>query len=113
VIVADPGSLRTRRWQLHKAGDHSLCRQCAVVRGAVRPGDAVPVADPVGELRLLSGALMGAYLADRGNAVLAREARMTLVALIEAADAKPRDDELTRLFADLEAAGVPAPAGHS
>ncbi len=67
----------------HKAGDHSLCKRCAVKRAGpeiIKPAE--PVADAEAGLRLLAGQLTAAYSADPGNALLARELRMTLQALM-------------------------------
>lgn len=99
--MADPGSVRSRRYRLHKAGDHSLCVRCAVLRAD--PGvvaEAVPVTDPAAGLRLLAGQLTVAYGADMGNALLARELRMTLQAL-QASGERSVDGELEDLFAEL------------
>lgn len=61
---------------------------------------AVQVADPVAALRELAGQLAQAYGADSANALLARELRMTLQALIPQ---KPgnSDDDLSELFAEF------------
>ena len=72
-----------RRARAHKAGDHSLCIRCAVKRAdPAVVSAAVPVTDPVEGLRALAGQLTAAYGADMGNALLARELRMTLQALM-------------------------------
>lgn len=101
--MADSGALRVRRARMHKAGDHSLCRRCAVVRdGAAVTLAAVPDApglDALEELRALAGLLAAAYRADPGNALLARELRMTLQALM--AGAGKADGDLTRFLAAL------------
>jgi hypothetical protein len=83
--MADDGATRTRRWKLHKAGDHSLCRRC----DARRPLAAVPAAgtlaprgiDPAVSLRALAERLEAAHTEDPGNALLARELRVTLQAI--------------------------------
>jgi hypothetical protein len=71
------------------------------------PRLVVPVAaqvqqvdDPVAALRQLAAQLTGAYRTDPGNALLARELRMTLQALIPQ---KPgtSDDDLSELFAEF------------
>ena len=98
--MADPGSLRTQRYRLHKAGDHSLCVRCAVQRADPRVLAAEPVTDATAGLRLLAGQLAAAYGTDTGNALLARELRMTLQALLSGG--KP-DDDLAGLFAELGA----------
>ena len=102
-FLADPGSLRVRRHRAHKAGDHSLCVRCAVLRAdpGVTAG-AAPVTDPAGGLRLLAGQLTAAYSADTGNALLARELRMTLQALM-GTGRDSVDNELAGLFAELRA----------
>ena len=98
--MADSDALRMRRSRRHKAGDHSLCRRCSVLRADPEvTAAAVPVTDAVAGLQLLAGQLTAAYGADTGNALLARELRMTLQALMQG---KP-DDELARLFAELGA----------
>src|SRR5258707_1115830 len=97
--MADSGALRVRRAKAHKAGDHSLCVRCA----AVRPVTADPegVADAEAELRQLAGLLAVAYRAQPENALLARELRMTLQALLPAAGGQTLDGELDDLFAGL------------
>ncbi len=92
-----------RRSRAHKAGDHSLCKRCAVLRAdpaVVRT--AVPVTDPAAGLRLLAGQLTAAYGADPGNALLARELRMTLQALM--APAGSVDGELAEFLAGFSQA---------
>jgi hypothetical protein len=101
--LADSGALRVRRARAHKAGDHSLCVRCAVLRAApdvIR--EAVPVADPEQGLRVLAGQLTAAYRADPGNALLARELRMTLQALM--APAGSVDGELAEFLAGFSQA---------
>jgi hypothetical protein len=103
--VADSEALRSRRKRAHAAGDHSLCRRCAAVRGESLPAvvpeiSRVPVADPKAALRELARQLADAYSADPANALLARELRMTLQALIPAGKPKA-DDEIEDLFASL------------
>lgn len=105
--MADSGALRVRRARAHKAGDHSLCRRCAAVRGDAAPAlsalpPAGPVAklDPAAELRELAAELHAAYRADTSNAVLARELRATLVALMPK-DAGKANAALGKLFAAL------------
>ena len=105
--MADSGSLRTRRYRAHRAGDHSLCKHCAALRGVAaappaQEGRDLP-ADDLGKLRWLAGQLAEAYRADPGNALLARELRMTLQALMPQKGGNA-DDELAGLFAELGAA---------
>jgi hypothetical protein len=88
--MADSGSLRTKRWQLHKAGDHSLCRRGCVKPPAetlaVVPDPGAPV-DVRESLAALARRLEAAHVADPANAVVARELRATLLAL-------PPEDEV-------------------
>ena len=99
--MADSGALRVRRARLHKGGDHSLCVRCVVQRADPVAAKAEPLPDdPVSGLRLLAGQLAAAYGRDTGNALLARELRMTLQALIPA-EGKQADGDLDELFAAL------------
>ena len=103
--MADSGALRVRRTRAHKAGDHSLCRRCAVVKPAVVPDLPVgsgEVTDAPLELRQLAWRMAEAHRADPGNAILGRELRMTLQALIPKGEEKP-DADLTGLFGALQA----------
>ena len=82
--MADTGAERQRRYKAHKAGNHQWCRHLASVPAVTV---SVPTAgsddlDPVVELAQLAGDALAAYRADRGNAQLLREARMTLQALM-------------------------------
>jgi hypothetical protein len=96
----DSEALRSRRYRLHKAGNHSLCRRCDAVAnrgGAVsvvaemRPAET-DGADPMARLAEL---LMAAYEANPSDALLARELRMTLQAL---APVERVDGELAELL---------------
>ena len=86
--MADSGALRVRRARAHKAGDHSLCRRCAAVRGeaaplaSVEPFPAVVTLDAEAEMRRLALRLAQAHEGEPANALLARELRMTLRELI-------------------------------
>jgi hypothetical protein len=80
--LADSDALRMRRSRAHRRGDHSLCRSCAALKLVAPPVDAAPVADPVAEMRRLAARVVAAHEKDPGNANLAREARMTLQALM-------------------------------
>lgn len=107
--MADSGALRVRRARAHKAGDHSLCRRCAVVRGdAPQPVTALPSPapgahlDPAAEMRQLALRLIAAHEADAANTLLARELRMTLHELLPK-DAGKADADLTGLFDALQA----------
>jgi hypothetical protein len=96
---------------MHKAGDHSLCRRCAAVRGGLeRPGllaslpPPVPEAelDPKAEMRRLAARMAAAHEADPSNAVLGAELRKTLLELMPKNAGKP-DADLTGLFSVLQA----------
>ena len=95
--MADSGALRVRRSRAHKAGDHSLCKRCAVLKLAEAPPDVPPVTDPMSEMRLLAGRVALAHVRDPGNALLARELRMTLQALMGPGETV--DSELAEMFA--------------
>jgi len=98
--MADSDALRTRRRRAHAAGDHSLCKRCAAVRIEAE-GEEIP-ADDAGKLRWLAAGLARAYKADPGNALLARELRMTLQALLGRGDGpEGRDRDLDELFAEF------------
>ena len=101
--MADSDALRSRRKRAHAAGDHSLCKRCAVRRMPIAPEGRDPPADDLGKLRWLAGQLAEAYRADPGNALLARELRMTLQALMPQKGGQA-DDELAGLFAELGSA---------
>jgi hypothetical protein len=96
-ILADSGSLRVRRSRAHKAGDHSLCKRCAVLKLAEVPPDVPPVDDPRAEMRRLAARVVLAHERDPGNANLARETRMTLQALMGPGEAV--DGDLAEMFA--------------
>ena len=95
--MADSEAVRSRRKRAHAAGDHSLCRNCAALKLAAPPADSSPVADPMAEMRLLAGRVVAAHEKDPGNANLAREARMTLQALMGPGEAV--DSDLAEMFA--------------
>jgi len=107
--MADSEALRSRRKRAHAAGDHSLCRMCD--GGAPRQAalsvaaDADPCADPAGELAALAGRLAAAHRAAPGNALLARELRITLLTL-DGGNAAPAPDEVDRIRAEWEAGGA-------
>ena len=103
MTVADSDAVRSQRYRLHKAGDHSLCKRCAVLRrAAIAPEGRGFPPDDLGKMRWLAGQLAEAYAADPGNALLARELRMTLQALIGGGGQRA-DDDLAGLFAELGA----------
>lgn len=100
--MADPVALRVRRSRLHKAGDHSLCKRCAVVRGEgapLAPVRGLPPArlDAAAELRALAARLAAAHERDPANALLARELRATLLAIPEERPAGNVMDELRQM----------------
>jgi hypothetical protein len=84
--MADDGATRTRRWKVHKRGDHHLCGpRCDALSVAVTapvPGDVGdgPV-DVDAALERQARRLEAACEAAKGNAVLERELRATLLAL--------------------------------
>ena len=95
LTMADSGSLRVKRHRLHAAGDHHLCRHLpaapvAAVDVSSAEGADPEDFDPKAEMRELAVRLRDAHQADRGNAILARELRATLLAL---AGMGPGDDE--------------------
>lgn len=103
--MADSDALRAKRARRHKAGDHSLCKHPPVAQSPPEGQEGSPplaaVIDPMQELRELAARLVAAHEADPGNALLARELRMTLQALT--GGGKPADDDLESLFAELSA----------
>jgi hypothetical protein len=112
--MADSGSLRTRRWQHHKAGDHHLCREgCGARRGLPRTEqvDLGPAEnfDAQVTLRDLARQLWGACQAQPSNALLARELRNTLVLLLPA-PAAGLDAEFAQLMRVLSS---PVPASET
>jgi hypothetical protein len=95
--MADSSAVRNRRYRLHKAGDHTLCRHGPVVCDPVAPAQpAEGAVDPAAELEGLARRLAVAHVADPGNAALARELRITLQALA-AAEPDGADDPLEEL----------------
>jgi hypothetical protein len=107
--MADSGALRVRRARAHKAGDHSLCRRCQAVvkpRSVAAVADLPPgigeVTDAPSELRQLAWRMAEAHRADPANAILGRELRVTLLALIPKGDEKA-DADLAGLFGALQA----------
>jgi len=106
--MADSGATRTRRWKLHKAGDHSECKGCDALSGAAAvpvapvPGDALasPV-DAQAALEKQARRLEAACEANPGNALLEKELRATLLALRGPREA---DDELAKFDAEFASA---------
>jgi hypothetical protein len=101
VIVADSGALRVRRSRAHKAGDHSLCRNCAALKLAA-PVAVGEVTDARAELRQLAARMAEAHRADPGNAILGAELRKTLLELMPKGK-QDADADLTGLFGALQA----------
>jgi hypothetical protein len=99
--LADSGALRVRRSRAHKAGDHSLCRNCAALKLAA-PVPCGEVTDPSSELRQLAYRMAEAHRADPGNAILGAELRKTLLTLMPKGKADA-DADLTGLFGALQA----------
>jgi hypothetical protein len=99
--MADSEALRSRRKRAHAANDHSLCRRCTPVRAAVPVLPAGQVSDAETGLRQLAARLTSAHEADPANAMVARELRMTLQALMPKAAA---DDGIGALLGDLREA---------
>jgi len=93
-----------RRSRAHKSGDHSLCVRCVVKRADPEVVAASePVTDPAKGLQVLAGQLTSAYGVDPSNALLARELRMTLQALLAPAGGS-LDGELAAFLAGFSSA---------
>jgi hypothetical protein len=89
VTMPDSGALRQQRYKHHRAGDHHLCRHdTGQIAQLAKDASFAPADDfdAAAELARLAGRLRDAYAADPGNASLARELRMTLLALREPGD---------------------------
>jgi len=99
--LADSGALRVRRARAHKAGDHSLCRNCAALKLAA-PAAVGEVTDAASELRQLAARMAEAHRADPGNAILGAELRKTLLELMPKGK-QDADADLTGLFGALQA----------
>jgi hypothetical protein len=95
--MADSAALRSRRARAHRVNDHRLCRHGPppALVSALPPPDPDADFDPEAELRALAGRLAGAYAADTSNVALARELRVTLLAI----GAPGGDPELAGLLA--------------
>ena len=78
--MADSDAVRSRRKRFHAAGDHRYCRRCAALRAQVKPAPMLDL-DPVAELRATAARLIAAHEADPANAIVARELRLTLLAI--------------------------------
>jgi hypothetical protein len=106
LVMADSAAVRSRRYRLHKAGDHSACRhKLAVCAPVVAEMPGKGAVDPGAELEALAARLAVAHVADPGNASLARELRITLQALADTAPGDAGDDdplaELRAIIADI------------
>jgi len=99
--LADSGALRVRRSRAHKAGDHSLCRNCAALKLAA-PVSCGEVTDATAEMRQLAYRMAEAHRADPSNAILGAELRKTLLELMPKANGNA-DADLTGLFGALQA----------
>ena len=99
--MADSGALRVRRSRAHKAGDHSLCRNCAALKLAA-PVASGEVTDARAELRQLAYRMAEAHRAEPGNAILGAELRKTLLELMPKGK-QDADADLTGLFGALQA----------
>ena len=99
--MADSDALRMRRSRRHKAGDHSLCRNCAALKLAA-PVPSGEVTDAKAELRQLAYRMAEAHRSDPGNAILGAELRKTLLELMPKANGTA-DADLTGLFGALQA----------
>jgi hypothetical protein len=107
VTMADSGAVRARRHRQHVAGNHALCRRdCGENRQVLRalPGTdeisaRIPDFDPQRSMRELAEQLREACAANPADAVLAREYRLTLQALVPD---KETDDELSGLLSALQ-----------
>ena len=100
MTIADSEALRARRARRHRAGDHSLCKRCAAVKSPAEPPGEL--GEPTSELRDLAARLAAAHRAEPGNALLARELRLTLQSLMSGGGSV--DGELATLFAEFGAA---------
>jgi hypothetical protein len=112
--MADSEAVRSRRKRAHAAGDHSLCRRCAAVRGGLptQLPASVPdlpaqlpsgeVTDAASELRQLAARMAEAHRADPSNAILGAELRKTLLELMPKGK-QDADADLTGLFGALQA----------
>lgn len=99
--MADSEALRARRSRRHRAGDHSLCRNCATVKLAA-PAAPGEVTDALAELRQLAYRMAEAHRQDPSNAILGAELRKTLLELTPKGK-QNGDADLTGLFGALQA----------
>jgi hypothetical protein len=77
--MADTGAVRQRRYEHHRRGDHSLCRNCKAIREN-RPLTVVAV-DPLVALRASAARLMAVCEDDPRNVQAAHELRLTVAEL--------------------------------
>jgi hypothetical protein len=105
-MTADSDALRSRRKRAHASGDHSLCRRnCGVTVTPARIAELSPArgdnpVNPRASLRSLALRLEAAHEADPANAMVARELRVTLLAL--AGDAPAGEDDVDRIRREWE-----------
>ena len=104
--MADSGATRTRRWKLHRAGNHSECKGCDALRGAAPP--RVSQETPEGRVDVQASLEAQARRLERacesqpGNAALEKELRATLLALRGPGEAA--DDEFAKFDAEFTSA---------
>jgi hypothetical protein len=79
--MPDSDATRSRRYRLHRGGDHSQCRHDRVQAIQAVPDLPEGDLDAQAELVALARRLAAAHEADPGNAAVARELRMTLQVL--------------------------------
>jgi hypothetical protein len=105
--MADSDALRQRRRRQHVAGNHALCRRdCGKNQPVLRSlpevrEDAAGSAEfnPAARMRELAEQMREACAANPGDAMLAREYRLTLQALTPE---KKADDDLAGLLASMQ-----------
>jgi hypothetical protein len=108
LIMADSGATRTRRWKLHKAGDHSECKGCDALRPS--PPASAPAAaleggiDAQASLEAQARRLEAACEANPGSALLEKELRATLLALRGPREAA--DSDLAKFLAEFSVTSV-------
>jgi hypothetical protein len=101
--MADSDAVRSRRYRAHRAGDHSQCKHFPD-RGRVLAMPPAPSAaagdrfDAAEAMRRLASRLVTAHESDSTNTAIARELRLTLLAL---SGEGPADDD--GLMAELRA----------
>jgi hypothetical protein len=112
--MADSGSLRVRRHRQHKAGNHALCRpgcggktQGRRTSAEIRQDsvDSGEILEPQAAMADLAKQLRAACEANPGDAVLAREYRLTLMELAKGGD-RDGPDPFAEIVAQLTAPAV-------